>query len=1381
MGAALDAQVPVRTIFEASTVHGLAARVESHAGAGGRVPLVARERSGRVPLSLAQSRMWFLNRFEPESAAYNIPVAIRLVGVLDVAALRAAVGDVVGRHEALRTVYPETVDGPVQEIVSAAEVVPDLTPVVVAEDQVLGRVVDLVSAGFDVTAGVPVRAALFRVAEDEFVLALVVHHISADGFSMGPLTRDVMVAYAARVRGEVPGWAPLEVQYADFALWQREVLGSEDDPASLISQQIRYWKSALAGLPDQLDLPMDRPRPVNQSLRGGRAGFEVDARLHQGLLDVARAHNSTLFMVVHTGLAVLLSRLSGTDDIAIGTPIAGRGEQVLDDLIGMFVNTVVFRTQVDSGCGFDDLLARARETDLSAFAHADVPFERLVEALNPVRSTARHPLFQVGLSFQNLASTQFELPGLRVWAVDADTQISQFDLHLIVADRYDDEGRAAGLGGFFTYATDLFDESTVVGFVERFVRILEAVVNDPSVVVGDIDILDAPERVLVLEGANATRHEVAGAGTLVDLFDAQVSASPDSVAVVFEDERMTYAELDARVNSLARHLISIGVGPESLVGLAIRRSTELLVGMYAVAKAGGAYVPLDPDQPVERIEHVLDTALPVCVLSTSRDSFALSGQGSVSVPVVHIDVLDASGLSAAPVRSEERVSPLCAQNTAYVIFTSGSTGRPKGVAVSHGAIVNQLEWKRARYELGEADAVLLKTAATFDLSVWEFWSALVSGARVVIAAPEGHRDPGYLNELMRAHAVTVLHVVPSMLDALLTDAWIVGLPESLRTVLAIGEALPAATAARLRRSGRVQLVNLYGPTEAAVSVTAHDVLDADTVTVPIGVPEWNTQAYVLDSRLHPVPVGIAGELYLAGAQLARGYVGRADLTAERFVANPFGDSGERLYRTGDLVSWRVDGELEYVGRTDFQVKVRGFRIELGEIEAVLASHTSVSQVVVIVRSDSRAGDQLVAYAVPSTGRVVDVAELKSLAGQSLPSYMVPAAFVALDALPLTANGKLDRKALPAPEFVARVFRAPSTPVEKTVAATFAEVLGVERIGLDDDFFELGGNSLIATQVATRLGAALGIAVPVRLLFTYPSVGGLADRITDSEAEAGDTDRDAALQVLLPLSGGSGSRPLFCMHPMLGLSWCYSGLSQYLDPEQSVFGLQLPAITEDSPLAESIQEMAARYSAEIRRVQPHGPYRILGWSLGGVVAHAVAVHLQSQGEEVESLVLIDAILNMVDRELWETEFRDVLRTLGLNINEGEDLDLSVERAQQLLDAVNGGEASLTVERVQTIFTATMRTPELIRNHRPSTFRGDLLFFSGVSEGPSGAKPSEDWRPHITGTVQGQAVPFVHGEMMAPESLAVIGPILNEYLTHGMSDTWRSNESTGETDI
>ncbi|WP_201453381.1 non-ribosomal peptide synthetase, partial [Rhodococcus sp. T7] len=506
LGAALDAQVPVRTIFEASTVHGLAARVESHAGAGGRVPLVARERSGRVPLSLAQSRMWFLNRFEPESAAYNIPVAIRLVGVLDVAALRAAVGDVVGRHEALRTVYPETVDGPVQEIVSAAEVVPDLTPVVVAEDQVLGRVVDLVSAGFDVTAGVPVRAALFRVAEDEFVLALVVHHISADGFSMGPLTRDVMVAYAARVRGEVPGWAPLEVQYADFALWQREVLGSEDDPASLIAQQELFWTDALAGLPDQLDLPVDRPRPVVASNRGASYSFAVGADVHRALNVLARESNATLFMVVHAALAVLLSRLSGTGDVAVGTPVAGRGEEALDELVGMFVNTVVLRTEVDPGVSFTELLGRTREVDVAAFGHSDVPFERLVEVLDPVRSTARHPLFQVALAFQNVGQSTFELPGLSISGVEFDAAVAKFDLQVTVIESVDEQGVSAGLSVQFTYATDLFDESTVVGFADRFVRVLEAVTVDSAVPVGEIEILDAVERDLVVSGWNDTGH-----------------------------------------------------------------------------------------------------------------------------------------------------------------------------------------------------------------------------------------------------------------------------------------------------------------------------------------------------------------------------------------------------------------------------------------------------------------------------------------------------------------------------------------------------------------------------------------------------------------------------------------------------------------------------------------------------------------------------------------------------------------------------------------------------------------------------------------------------------------------------------------------------------
>ncbi|WP_280448849.1 amino acid adenylation domain-containing protein, partial [Nocardia brasiliensis] len=604
LGEALNTRVPVRLLFEASTVAALAVRVEQHADAGGRKALTAGPRPEHIPLSLAQQRMWFLNRFDTQSAAYNVPIAVRLTGALDVAALRAAIADLVSRHEILRTIYPQTDSGPVQVILPPAQAVPRLEVRVVPPADIESAVVALTSTIFDVTTEVPMKVALFQIAgenagsaapdavEVEYVLAMVIHHISGDGSSVGPLTRDLMIAYAARSAGEAPNWAPLEVQYADYSIWQRELLGSEDDAESLAAKQVSYWRDALAELPDQLDLPSDRPRPAVQSFAGGKVELRVDAETHQALIELARTEGATLFMVVHTALAVLLARLSGTDDIAIGTPMAGRGEAALDDLIGMFVNTLVFRSRIDAGEPFTELLARQRETDIQAFANADVPFERLVEVLNPVRSTARHPLFQVGLSFQNLAQSALELPGLTVAGLDIDTALSQFDLHLIATDRYGDAGEPEGITGFFTYATDMFDRNTVQGFVDRFARLLGEIIAAPRTAVGDIALLDDAERTQILERRNATDYEVDPAATLVSLLDASVAAGPKEVALVTEDgASITYGELDARVNRLARYLISVGVGPESRVALALRRSVDLIVAMYAVAKSGGAYVP----------------------------------------------------------------------------------------------------------------------------------------------------------------------------------------------------------------------------------------------------------------------------------------------------------------------------------------------------------------------------------------------------------------------------------------------------------------------------------------------------------------------------------------------------------------------------------------------------------------------------------------------------------------------------------------------------------------------------------------------------------------------------------------------------------------------
>ncbi|MFE3078090.1 amino acid adenylation domain-containing protein [Nocardia tengchongensis] len=1108
IGTALDRRVPVRVLFDASSVSGLARLLED--GLESAAPaLVPGPRPDRVPLSYAQQRMWFLNRFDAASAVDNVPLAVRLSGRLDLDAIRAAARDLVERHEVLRTIYPEVDGEGYQQVLplTDARAVPELAVDDIDASSLTARVMELGGAGFDVTAQPPIRLRVLRLGPAEHVLVCVVHHIAADGFSMGPLIRDLVTAYVSRSAGAVPQWQPLPVQYADYTLWQRAVLGAEDDENSAQAAQIAYWRDALAELPDELVLPSDRPRPPVASYRGGTFRFELADDVYAGVRRLARAGGGTIFMVVHAALAVLLARLSGTRDIAVGTPVAGRGDAALDDLIGMFVNTLVLRTDVDPALGFAELLGRVRESDVRAFGHADVPFERLVDLLAPARSQARNPLFQVMLSFQNLPPTDLRLPGLTVSGADLEVPFAKFDLQLTMQERVDERGDGTGMAAEFSYALDLFDEATIASFARRFASVLEQVGADPSAAVGDLALLSADEQRRVLTDWNATDFDVDAtvglprgtAPTLVSLFEAQVASSPDAVALIFDGERLTYRELAQRARRLARQLVAdYGIGPETLVALSIRRSTELVVAMYAIVEAGAAYVPLDPEQPFDRTAHILDTARPRLVLTTRADGFG----GGTGIPAVLVEEAEerARTRSADPIAEFERARPLRPAHPAYVIFTSGSTGRPKGVAVSHHAIVNRLVWMQAQYRIGYADVVLQKTPATFDVSVWEFFWPLQTGARLVVAKPDGHRDPVYLAEVIAEHGVTTAHFVPSMLSMFLSTLGAEGTFDgtTLRQVFASGEALPAPTAQRLRELTGARLHNLYGPTEAAVDVSYHEVTDADTVSVPIGRPVFNTRLYVLDSRLRPVAPGVAGELYLAGDQLAIGYVARPDLTADRFVADPFGH-GERMYRTGDLVKWTADGEVEYLGRTDFQVKLRGLRIELGEIEAALLAQPGVAQSVVVVRSDANLGDQLIGYVVREPGVTVDPGEVRSAVARLLPAYMVPSAVAVMESFPLNASGKLDRRALPAPQIQARRFRTPSTPIEEIVAGVFADLLGVDGVGADDDFFELGGNSLIATRAVSRINEALGAAVSVRELFETATVSGLAARIVPGAA------------------------------------------------------------------------------------------------------------------------------------------------------------------------------------------------------------------------------------------------------------------------------------------
>ena len=1190
------------------------------------------------PLSFAQQRLWFFEQLEPNSPTYHISKGLHLQGNLNVPVLQQTLDAIVAQNEALRTNFV-TQDGiPVQlinEPRSLELVVIDLRdcPETERTTQVERLQEDEVQRPFSLASDLMLRACLLQLSPQEHILLLVMHHIAFDEWSISILFEQLTTLYQAFIEGKPNPLTKMPTQYADFAQWQRQWLSGE-----VIQNQINYWKHHLAGATPVLELPTDRPRPPVQTYRGAKQSFILPQSLCAALHTVSQQEGVTLFITLLAAFQTLLYRYTGQQDILVGSPIPGRNLPEIEEVIGFFVNTLVLRTDISGNPNFRELLQRVRSLTMSAYAQQDLPFEKLVEELQLERSLSYHPLFQVMFVFENTSRQTLYLPGLTSTIFDLDNVTSRFDLTLSIKETEDE------LQGWWEYNTDLFDAATITRMIGHFQTLLDSVVANPQQQISELPLLTAAERHQLLFEWNDTQADYPQNKCIHELLEQQTERNPDTVAVVFENQQLTYQELNSRANQLAHYLRTLGVKPDVLVGICVERSIEMVVGLLGILKAGGAYVPLDPTYPKERLKFMLQNSQPRVFLT---QEFLITELPEIKAQVVCLD----TDWHLIAQQSEENLNQtVTTANLAYVIYTSGSTGTPKGVKVTHGNLCHYAQAMGLALNITAEDVYLHTASIAFSSSVRQLMVALASGATVTVATSEQRKDPKALFAGIKQHDVTVIDIVPSYwrncvhtLIGLEPGTSQALLDNKLRLIVSASEPLlsdiPTQWTFGFKHGAR--LINMFGQTETCGIVATYPIpaqQNERVKIVPLGRPIPNTQIYLLDSHMQPVPIGVAGEMHIGGVGLAQGYLNRPELTDEKFIPNPFiQEEGARIYKTGDLARFLPNGNIEFLGRGDYQVKIRGFRIELGEIEAVLSQHPSIVQTVVIAYEHIPGDKRLVAYVVLNQHTTATISELRRFLKEKLPEYMVPSVFVLLEALPLTPSGKVNRSALPAPEQVLQepeaTFVAPRDDLEQKLSQIWEEVLGIQPIGIMDNFFDLGGHSLLAIRLFAQIENKFAKKLPLATLFQSNTVEAIAKILRQGEEKAfgnqvlsrlGENKSKTSWSSLVEIQPTGSKPPLFCLHPLGGELLKYHKLAPHLGSDQPVYGLQPQGLDGKQPPFTRIEDMVEHYIKEIQTIQRNGPYFLTGYSFGGILALEIAQQLHRQGEKVGALVMIDTI-------------------------------------------------------------------------------------------------------------------------------------------------------------